>query len=64
MTGTNEPVWCWCHTCNAWIGSKPVLLPLYWSNRKAQGLHRSGSPSHRTELLDLRAVLRLAEALA
>lgn len=62
MTGTNEPVWCWCQDCDAWIGSQPCVLPAYWSNRKAQGLHRSGQPSHRTRLVTLRQALAMVPA--
>lgn len=52
----NEPVWCFCKDCDAFIGSQPCLLPLNWSNRKAQGLHKYGAPTHQTRLVTLAQV--------
>lgn len=61
MTGVNEPRWCWCVDCRAWIGSEPPLLPAWWSNRKAMGLHKSGCPTHRTRLVDITGALEILE---
>lgn len=64
MTSPNDLVWCWCRDCAAWIGSDPPVLPPWWSNRKAQGLHRYGQPTHRTDLVRLPEALAIVERQA
>lgn len=61
MTRTPDPVWCYCRDCDAWIGSQPCVEPPNWSNRKAQALHKSGQPTHRTVLVGLERALAIAE---
>ena len=50
--------WCWCPTCEAWVGSEPPLLPPYWPNEKAAWMHRKGT-GHKVSLLDIAQVLEL-----
>ena len=41
--GLASPRWCWCDTCEAWVGPTPPFLVSFWPVETSAAMHRRGT---------------------